>query len=310
MLRRGPGIGMLALGTIPMTHLSRRTFILSGTAAMTTLANAIPNLTAGEVVERIRKQVGIPWRQQTVDQIVAGSESTPVTGIATTMMATLDVLERAAAAGKNLIITHETPFYLHQDHTEDIKDDPVLQYKLEFIRKRNLAIFHFHDHWHARQPDGIAIGMMRQLGWENNVDPANPKQFKFSGEPLAHFCKNMQSRLQDRTMRVVGDPRLPVKRVLASWGFVSRMPGISQFAQPDVDVFVCGETREWELVEYVCDSITAGNRKALILLGHVVSEQGGMSYCAEWLRPFIPEVPIEFIPTREPFWSPYHPVEI
>ena len=82
------------------------------------------------------------------------------------MMATLDVVERAAAAGKNLIITHETPFYLHQDHTEDIKDDPTLQYKLDFLRKHNMAIFHFHDHWHARQPDGIAYGMMRQLGWE------------------------------------------------------------------------------------------------------------------------------------------------
>ena len=297
-----------------MDDLSRRSFILTGSAAMTAYlakaAVAKGPLTAGDVVARIRQQVGVPWHPQTVDQIVAGSETTPVTGIATTMMATLDVVECAAAAGRNLIVTHETPFYLHQDHTEDIKDDPVLQYKLEFIRKHNLAIFHFHDHWHARKPDGIATGMMRQLGWEKNVDPDNPKKFTFSGEPLAHFCRTIQSRLQDRTMRVVGDPRMPVRNVLASWGFVSRMPGIPLFAGPEVDVFICGETREWELVEYVRDSITAGNKKALILLGHVVSEQGGMVYCADWLRSFISEVPIEFIPTREPFWSPYHPVEI
>jgi putative NIF3 family GTP cyclohydrolase 1 type 2 len=152
--------------------------------------------------------------------------------------------------------------------------------------------------------------MMQQLGWEKNVDPDNPKQFTFSGEPLAHFCRDMQSRLKDRAIRVVGDPRMPVKRVLASWGFVGRMPGISLFARPDVDVFIAGETREWELVEYVRDSITAGNKKALILLGHVVSEQGGMIYCADWLRSFITEVPIEFVPTREPFWTPDHPVEI
>ena len=295
-----------------MTDLSRRTFILSGSAAMTAyLAKADPTpspLAAGEVVERIRKQVGVPWLSQTVDRIVAGSESTPVIGIATTMMATIDVVERAAAAGKNLIITHETPFYLHQDHIEDIKDDPTLKYKLDFIRKHNMAIFHFHDHWHARKPDGIATGMMHQLGWDKNADPDDPKRFTFSGEPLAHFCKNMQSRLQDRTMRVVGDPRLPVRRVLASWGFVSRMPGITLFARPDVDVFICGETREWELVEYVCDSISAGNKKALIVVGHVVSEQGGMVYCAEWLRTFIPEVSIHFIPTRQPFWSPNHPI--
>lgn len=297
-----------------MNNLSRRTFILAGSAALTTQlarADSTPSpLTAGDVVDRIRKQVGIPWRTETVDQIVAGDASTPVKGIAATMMATLDVVERAAAAGKNMIVTHETPFYLHQDHTDDIKDDPTLLYKLDFIRKHNMAIFHFHDHWHARKPDGIATGMMQQLGWEKNVDPGNPKRFTFSGEPLAQFSGAMQARLKDRTLRVVGDPRLPVKRVLVSWGFVSRMPGISWFARPDVDVFIVGETREWELVEYACDSITAGNKKALIVLGHVVSEQGGMIYCADWLRSFIPEVPVEFIPTRQPFWTPDHPVEI
>jgi hypothetical protein len=99
-----------------MSDLSRRGFILTGSAALTSyLAKAegtLTTLTAGEIVDRIRRQVGIPWRAQTVDQIVAGNESTPVHGIATTMM-TLDVVQRAAAAGKNMIVTHETPFYLH-----------------------------------------------------------------------------------------------------------------------------------------------------------------------------------------------------
>jgi putative NIF3 family GTP cyclohydrolase 1 type 2 len=297
-----------------MLPISRRSFVVSGGAALTSLlarADGSPTpLTAGALVDRIRSQVGIPWRSQTVDQIVAGDAGTPVHGIATTMMATLDVLERAQAAGKNMIVTHETPFYLHQDNTEDIKDDETLKYKLDFIRKHDMAIFHLHDHWHARKPDGIATGMMQQLGWERNVDPDNPKQFTFSGEPLEHFCRNMQARLKARTIRVVGNPHMPVKRVLASWGFVSRMPGISLFARPDVDVFIAGETREWELVEYACDSITTGHQKALILLGHVVSEQAGMIYCADWLRSFVPEVPIEFIPAKEPFWLPSHPLEI
>jgi putative NIF3 family GTP cyclohydrolase 1 type 2 len=297
-----------------MLPISRRSFVVSGGAALTSLlarADGSPApLTAGALVDRIRSNVGNPWRAQTVDQIVAGDAATPVHGIATTMMATLDVLERAQAAGKNMIVTHETPFYLHQDNIDDIKDDETIKYKLEFIRKHEMAIFHFHDHWHARKPDGIATGMMQQLGWEKNVDPENPKQFIFSGEPLEHFCRNMQTRLNARSIRVVGNPNMPVKRVLASWGFVSRMPGITLFARPDVDVFIAGETREWELVEYAQDSITAGHQKALILLGHVVSEQAGMIYCADWLRSFVPEVPIEFVPAKEPFWLPSHPLQV
>ena len=105
-------------------------------------------------------------------------------------------------------------------------------------------------------------------------------------------------------MRVVGDPNLPVNRVIASWGNVSLMPGIPFLSRPDVNVLVLGETHEWELVEYAQDMIASGQKKALIVLGHVVSEQAGMKYCAEWLKGFITEVPIQFVAAVEPFWRP------
>jgi putative NIF3 family GTP cyclohydrolase 1 type 2 len=103
-------------------------------------------------------------------------------------------------------------------------------------------------------------------------------------------------------MRVLGDPKLPVNRVITSWGYVGA--GIQLISREGVDLLVCGETREWELVEYVQDMISSGKKKALVVLGHVVSEQAGMKLCAEWLKPFIPEVPIEFIAAAEPFWRP------
>ena len=288
--------------------VSRRAFVLAGTglaaAGSATSQEAAKPLTAAEVVERIKTNVGIPWRAQTVDNIVAGAPDTPVQGIATTMMATLDVIQRAAAAGRNMVITHEPTFYSHQDQTDALGEDATYRFKVDFIRKHGMAVFHFHDHWHGHRPDGIATGMSRELGWEKNADPGNPRMFVFPGTPLARFAKEIESRLKIRTMRVVGDPNLPVNRVLASWGFVSQMPGIPLLARPDVDVLVVGETREWELVEYAQDTIASGKKKALILLGHVVSEQAGMKYCAEWLRSFVPEVPVEFVPAAEPFWSP------
>jgi putative NIF3 family GTP cyclohydrolase 1 type 2 len=293
-------------------QVSRRNFIIAGSALLAaplTKAQPAPTqLTAGKLVERIRNQVGVPWRAQTVDRILAGDANTIVRGIAVTMMATLDVIERAVAAGRNMIITHEPTFYVHQDTTQEIHNDPTLKYKLDFIRKNNVAVFRFHDHWHARHPDGIATGMMQELGWEKNIDPADPKRFLFNGEPLAQFCQGLQARLQDRTMRVVGKPAMPVKRVAVSWGAADRLTTIPLFARPDVDVLVVGEAREWELVEYAQDSITAGNQKALIVLGHVVSEQGGMKYCTEWLKSFVTDVPVEFVPASEPFWNPSNPV--
>ena len=42
-------------------------------------------------------------------------------------------------------------------------------------------------------------------------------------------------------------------------------------------------------------------------MGHIPSEQAGMIYCAKWLQTFVTEVPIEFVPAAEPFWSPDTP---
>lgn len=265
-------------------------------------------LTAGQVIDRIKTNVGIPWRPQTVDNIIVGSSDMPVKGIATAMMATLDVAQRAAAVGRNMLITHEPTFFSHQDTTDALKNDPTYQLKLDFLTKHEMVVFHFHDHWHGRRPDGIATGMVRELGWERNADPQNARQFLFPGTPLARFAKDMQAKLQIRVMRVVGDPTMPVNRVAASWGNVSLNPGIPLLSQPNVEVLVLGETHEWELVEYAQDMVTSGKKKALIILGHVMSEQAGMKYCAEWLRSFVTEVPVEFIRTPEPYWRPDDPV--
>lgn len=267
-------------------------------------------LTAGQILDRIRANVGVPWREQTVDKIIAGSADTAVKGIATTMMATLDVLQRALAAGKNMVITHESTFFSHQDTIDQLQKDETYLFKREFVEKNGMVVFHFHDHWHAHKPDGIATGMIHDLGWEKNVDAENPRIFNFPATPLAQFAQDIERKLQIRTMRVLGDPNLPVKRVSAGWGYVSQFPGIPIAGRAETDLIIVGETREWELVEYVQDMITSGKKKALIILGHVVSEQAGMKNCADWLKTFIPEVPVQFVAANEPFWFPGRPVSI
>ena len=280
--------------------VSRRSLLLAGAG----LAWGDTAPSAGQIIDRIKQNVGVPWRAETVDRIVAGEAETPVKGIATTMMATLDVIQRAAAAGRNFVITHEPTFWLHQDTLDGLAQDPTYRFKADFIKKNNMVVFRFHDHWHAHRPDGIATGMMRELGWEKNADAKSPRMFSFPPLTLERLAKEIQSRLKIRTMRVVGDPNLSVQRVAANWGYASRDPGIQLFARPDVDVVIVGEAREWEVIEYAQDAIAAGQKKALIVLGHVVSEQAGMKYCAEWLKTFISDVPIEFVAAAEPFWSP------
>jgi putative NIF3 family GTP cyclohydrolase 1 type 2 len=289
--------------------MTRRSLVVGGAVmAAATRARSLNQtgsgaLTAGEVVERIKGKVRIPWMTETVDRIVAGSPEVRVKGIATTMMATLEVMQRAVAAGRNMIVTHEPTFWSHQDTTKELEGDPTYEFKRRFIAEHEVAVFRFHDHWHRMNSDGINAGMTRELGWEKNAVAPNAKEFVFEPTTLGALVNTMAKRLSAQSMRVVGDAKMPVKRVIANWGYASLMPNvIKTAARPDVDVVICGETREWELVEYVQDQIASGLKKALIVVNHVVSEQSGMKYCAEWLKPLVPEVPVEFVGSAEPFW--------
>ena len=279
--------------------MQRRTFLTLATA---TLARSQSSLTAQQVIERIQANLGVPWRTPTVDTFKAGDPTAAVTGIATTFMATFDVLQRAARASKNLVITHEPTFYNHEDKTADFASDPVYQAKQAFIEKNHLVVWRFHDHFHARRPDGILTGMVEILGWDKYRSPANPHQFVMPAQSLEALSREIRARVKIRTIRVIGDPKMQVTKVGLNPGFAS-LPGVMhQLGEPDV--LVIGESREWEGIEYAQDAIAAGRKKGLIVMGHVVSEENGMSECARWLKTFITEVPIEFIPAGEPFWTP------
>ena len=127
------------------------------------LGQASEPLTANAVIERIRKNVGVAWRTQTVDNIVLGDGAAPVKGVAKTMMATFEVVKRCVTAGINPIVSHETPVYMRQDDVKPVANDPAFLAKQQFVEKNGAVVFHFHDHWHARNPDGIASGLRTRL---------------------------------------------------------------------------------------------------------------------------------------------------
>jgi hypothetical protein len=73
---------------------------------------------------------------------------------------------------------------------------------------------------------------------------------------------------------------------------------------PGVDAIIAGEVREWESVEYARDTVTAGSKKGLILLGRVLSEDPGMNVCAQWIRKVVPQLTTTWIRVGDPYWRP------
>jgi putative NIF3 family GTP cyclohydrolase 1 type 2 len=265
-------------------------------------------LTARQLIDRITTNLNGYWPDTGNDGLKDGDPATPVTGVAVTMMSTMDVLQRAAKTGANFIITHEPTFYSGNDSltTLEKEQDAVTAEKRAFIRDHHLVVFRIHDHWHfpLRVPDPVVTGVFKVLDWAKYQPDRNLPIVVLPATTVGALAADISRRLGIRAARVVGDPAMPVTKV----GFVPGSPGADMprsFLQREtVEVLVIGEVREWETIEYVADAVSQGRHQALIVLGHVPSEQAGSTELVHWLQPLVPEIPVRQIDTAEPFWRP------
>jgi len=282
-------------------------------------------MTGQDLMQRIQKNVGVPWQSQRTDGdadgIYLGKPETVVTGIATSYAATVEVMRRAVASGKNTIICREAPFYSRGERApigyrnapappkEVIENDPVCRFKKDFISQNNLLIVHLVDNWDARTTNGQVSGLAHSLGWEQysaNKAGEYPAAFGFFQPPqtsLGALVRSVSEKLKIRGTRVIGDASSPVRSVALSPGLllVARAEQILR-TQP-VDVVIAGDAVEWEAGPYFQDLVNAKKAKGLVLLGNEASEEPGCGQMATWLKTFITEVPVDWIPAGEPFWT-------
>jgi putative NIF3 family GTP cyclohydrolase 1 type 2 len=266
------------------------------------------SLTAAEVIDRIVKATGAALPANTVDTIKAGDPATVVTGIVTTFTPSMEVLRKAVAAGDNLIVTHEPTFYNHLDDPALFVEDAVYKEKLAYIHEHHLVVWRFHDTWHLRRPDGIVEGFVAQAGWKpyqnSGPDSETGMFFTLPQTTVLALAKDLQRRFHARSIRIVGDPALKITKVAYRPGASGEAKQVKALERDDVEVLVAGEASEWETVEYARDAQLQGRKKALILLGHLNSEEAGMDNCAQWLRGLFPGMPIRYVPATEPYWTP------
>lgn len=267
--------------------------------------NAVPTSTAQEIVGRIKGNLGVEWQDGGMDGYRAGKPTSKVTGVTVTLFPTYRVLKQAAESGNNMVICHEPLFY-SGCADEDAENDQVLIAKRKLIQDNGLVVFRFHDNIHRMKPDGIHRGMIRQLQWAKYLDDENDNNeiFNFPERNLADFAKEIRKSLSCNTIRVVGDPEMKFSKVALSAGAWMSKKHIKLLRRDDVEVLVIGESREWQTFEYVRDAIDSGQKKALIVLGHTISEEAGMEWCTKWMETFVTKLPVEHVPSEEPYWSP------
>lgn len=259
-------------------------------------------MTAREVVDLIKKNAGMPWNERSYrDTFKVGDPGVTVKGIATTMMTTFGMLKRAQAAGLNMVISHEDTFWNDRDDAKDLADNRLYKLKTEFVEKNNMVVWRDHDHMHSMKPDFTVVGELRTVGIKGGENAAMaPRIWNIPETTLGEFAAQVKRVSGARALRCVGDPKAKVSKILVGPGYATPRMTV------EADVVIGGEQQEadggFDNVEYVMDAASLGIAKGVIMLGHVVSEEAGMEDYGNWLRTFIPDMPIQFVPAGEPFW--------
>jgi putative NIF3 family GTP cyclohydrolase 1 type 2 len=289
-------------------EISRRGFarqigtVLAGTALSGTASQAQGGITAAQVVDRIKSQLakeGVIWRPSVYDGFHLGDPDTPVTGIVTTFQPTFRILRKASAVQKNFVISHESSYWDGHDPIAVVQNDPVYKAKTQFGAQNKMVVWRIHDHWHRKRPDPIFMGLARKLDWLSYYTPEK-KFYEIPEMSLEAMGRYMQRRLGTQNVYVVGDPNLKVKTI----GCGSHILSSLLTTLRTCDVGITGETPQHDTFEYVRDAVSHGQKKGFVMLSHEGLEEWGMEDFAGWLKPLVPELPVEWISTGDPFQIP------
>jgi putative NIF3 family GTP cyclohydrolase 1 type 2 len=256
--------------------------------------------TVQDIINIILKEIpGAPFTQ-TVDTIKSGSASQQVTGIVTTMFSTIKVIEEAAKLNANFIIAHEPTFYNHTDDINWVAANEVVKKKQDLLRQHNIAIWRFHDYWHACRPDGISTGVLKMAGWQQYYKPGE-MVLKIPPASLKDITDHLKSSLGITRVKVIGDMEQVCEHIAIFPGAAGGQRQVSLVEKERPDVLIVGEVHEWETAEYIRDARALGLKTSLIILGHSVSEEPGMQFLVEWLQPKVPGMKITHVASGDPF---------
>jgi putative NIF3 family GTP cyclohydrolase 1 type 2 len=277
------------------------TLLMAPSAGIAESLQPKPALTVGQVMDIILKEIPRAPFKDTVDTLKSGTPDQTVTGIVSTSFATLEIIEKAVKLGANFIIVHEPTYYNHRDETDWLEQDAVYQHKRDLLKKHNIAVWRFHDYWHSHRPDGIQMGVLTTLGWEKQTDKDNLHVITLPPTPLKQVVEHVKAKLGIQMVRVMGNPAQLCQRIALLPGAPGGRSQIKAIQEIKPDICICGELSEWETSEYIRDAEYMGQKRALILLGHALSEEPGMEWLVSWLQPKVPGIKITYISAGNPF---------
>jgi hypothetical protein len=263
-------------------------------------------MTVAEAIAAIAGAWGAASPYPGLEGLVAGRGDGDLTGVATCASPSIDVLERAAKSGCNLVLADGHPFYAYDrmwstlpGTPEALAGSPLVAHKRTLIAEAGLTVARLKSAWDARFPAVAADGLARACGYPpdrrdgDSVSAAIPPQ----------GVRAVAARIAGHGIRLIGDPDLVVRRAAFADGLVSPAKLGRILRDPAIDLVVAGEVIEWEAGPYMQDVRTNGRRAALMLIGFAASQTALPEAMAGAVRQVLPGVKVTAWQSPDPIWA-------
>lgn len=244
-----------------------------------------------ELIDELKTYSSQPF-DVTCDTVKCGDTEREIAGVGVAMFATPEVIRKAKEANINFLIVHEPLCYNHMDTSVPF---PVGQEKRDLLAEYGIAVFRFHDFAHNMNPDLIYEGQLKMMGI-----PGTPEKGKYFAvnryilnEPMTakNLAKKLESALGIKHIRIAGCTDKEGTNISCCFG----TPGHVAEELSETDFVLTGEICEWCEGELARDMAQMGYNKAILVMGHIGSEYGGMKLLADMISEKHAEFPTQYI---------------
>ena len=230
------------------------------------------------------------------DKFLAGNPDQECKGIAVTVCATYEVLEKAVEKGCNLIISHESIFFGGQVDGTSLENNDVYQAKKKYIEDHNLVVWRDHDRMHGNglpfypkrtNPDCVFYGIMRTLNWEQYIsgDKLKPLFYEIPETTGRDLAELLMEKFNLSGCRIVGNPDAKISKVwFCEHVNGGRFDGRKLEQGLNADCMIPLEICDYTLTQYVHDAAFTGQNKVILEFGHFNIEEIGMRDMLSWIK--------------------------
>ncbi len=221
-----------------------------------------------------------------------GDPQVEVSGVLVCWMSTVPAIERCAAEGLNLLITHEEmhcPYPWRGGGLEQHLSWRVNRRRISLLAQNGITAYRAHgmlDRFCILDDFAELLGMP-----EPSVREGYHRIYDIEPLPLGKLVEQVKERTGLPAVRVNGDLQQEVQRIGAPWGGLGLSVNasfINALLQYDPDVLIAGECDEYAF------RMVADCGVPMIETGHAVSEEPGLEHFAQHLADSFPGLRVVF----------------